>query len=128
MSKATDKQTERALKVRDHENSQHTVICVAELDSDGKPVIRQLASIYVLHSATGGRVRAAIYDPARDRENRWQFGEASGYGYDKLASAIEGMTINGKAIGDHCDGKKRPTVRQMCDLYGWEIIGGHVNL
>jgi hypothetical protein len=44
-----------------------------------------------------------------DEKAGFQRGTASGYGYDKFTAALSGLSIDGHAMSDHCDGTlKRP--------------------
>jgi hypothetical protein len=44
------------------------------------------------------------------RKDGFQYGAASGYGYDKLTAALSGLTIDGHKLTDHC-GDRLPLPR-----------------
>lgn len=48
-----------------------------------------------------GRLQLFVIDSFGDTRT-CQAGYASGYGYDKFAAALSGLTIDGHEMGDHC--------------------------
>ena len=62
-----------------------------------------VATIKVAYPADGaGRLRVFVWDFTVDGAGRIQHGSASGGGYDKLSSALDGMTIAGVKLD--CNG------------------------
>ena len=57
------------------------------------------------HFGGSGVARVDVYQ--KDGSPRQQ-GRAGGYGYDKLTSALSGMTIDGQALTNHCSREGAP--------------------
>ena len=54
-------------------------------------------------AARCAKVRGLLSDKAREQFG-FQYGSASGGGYDKEAAALAGLIIDGHSIADHCGG------------------------
>jgi hypothetical protein len=110
----------------DHKRAQISWVCRPTVDSSGRPCIVRIARIVVVPPADGaGRLYIGVTDWGADSEQPAEqyIGVASGFGYDKRTAALVGAKVGGVELGDHCDHKQRPTLRELCDLNRWEIIG-----
>jgi hypothetical protein len=88
---------------------------------DGK--IDKMTRILTQYPRDGaGRLTVCVSD-WEGGEVRHHIGRASGYGYDKRVAAMSGSYVGGVELGDHCDHKSRPTLRDLCAERGWEVIG-----
>ena len=77
----------------------------------------------------------AHYGNSRVTVNVWdhttggalQTGSASGYGYDKLTSALTGLTIGGVKMSNHCGERIKHTKNNSvtADTFGWDINTDH---
>lgn len=64
------------------------------------------------HFSNGGTVTVNVWGKGSD----FQHGKAGGYGYDKFAAALDGMTIDGHAMTDSCSrlgAPKKPKGRKL---------------
>ena len=94
-------------------------------DDTGAPYIATVATINILYPTDGaGRLRVAVMDHNPSAPTVFQLGSATGYGYDKLAGALDGCKIGGFTLGDHCDRNGNPTLRDLVYREGWTLIGG----
>ena len=119
--------TDKACKLMDHDRVQKTDVLVPIM-REGKPAIHCVASVFVVYPVKGHGERP-LYVSVYDHGNQggvWGCDSATGYGYDKLTAALTGLTIGGFELGNHCDSKKRPTLRVLCDREGWTLAGGHI--
>lgn len=118
-------------KILDHDRAVECWVLAPVLDKDGKPAIDKVARICWVYPRDGaGTLRVAVTDWG----NRTASGEpthfvnkAGGYGYDKRTAALEGCTVGGIELGDHCDSEGRPRLSDLARAKGWMIIGsiGH---
>ncbi len=109
----------RVVKVIDHQNAKVAWVCTVQGDKIVK--IARLAQIW----GRTGTVTVAVSDwgPGGDTyPPAHHISRFGGYGYDKVTAALSGATIGGVALGDHCGDS--PTLGQICDQNGWQIIGG----
>lgn len=124
MKKTTDLSS--IVKIADHKRAETTWICRAAI-VDGKPQIIRMARIVLVYPADGaGTLRGAVTDWGVDgigSEPVHYVGSVGGYGYDKRTALLEGATVGGVELGDHCNGRGKPTLQSACDARGWEIIG-----
>lgn len=103
-----------ALKIRDHKRTERAWVLKHTPER-----IEVLADLYLLRPTDGaGRLRVAVW-----ADCRWQFASCSGCGYDKLTACLAGMTFDGVELGDHCDSKSRPTLKQAAEMRGWTLLG-----
>lgn len=65
------------------------------LNKKGKVV----AKVQAYYADSGG-VLINVFDYTGKHE--FQYGKASGYGYDKFTSALSGLIIDGHTMADHC--------------------------
>lgn len=82
-----------------------------------------LARIYVQYPRDGaGTLRVLVMcDRGPSESIGYYYGEAQGYGYDKLTAALDGCPIPGApsedgegiTLGDHCDHMGDPTLRDL---------------
>lgn len=108
--------------IMDHPRTETTWVLRPILDAKGQPQIDKVARICIQRPADGaGRLKVAVTDwGCRDDGNPTQFiGMASGFGYDKLTAALQGMTVGGVELGDHCDSEGRPTLDTLVHDKGW---------
>lgn len=99
------------------------VVCV----DDGGGRVRTVARIVWAFPKDGaGTLRVAVYDWGADGGTFTgpQVGAASGYGYDKAAAALRGLTVGGVVLGDHCDPHGRPTLSALVAARGWQLLSG----
>jgi len=99
------------------------VVCV----DDGGGRVRTVARlVWALPKDGAGPLRVAVYDWGADGGTFTgpQVGGASGYGYDKSAAALAGLTVGGVVLGNHCDPHNRPTLSALCDARGWQLLSG----
>lgn len=120
-------------KILDHERAVITWVVRPILNPDGTPGIELLTRIAVVYPRDGaGRLRMAVTDwgyPGADVNGPRQFvTHATGFGYDKLTASLEGCTIGGIEVGDHCDSAGRPTAGELCRREGWHVFGDAVRL
>jgi hypothetical protein len=82
--------------------------------------------VWALPKDGAGPLRVAVYDWGTDGETFTgpQVGAAFGYGYDKAAAALCGLTVGGEVLGDHCDHHNRPTLSALCAARGWRLLSG----
>ncbi len=82
--------------------------------------------VWALPKDGAGPIRVAVYDWGVNGETFTgpQIGTASGYGYDKAAAALAGLTVGGETLGDHCDHHNRPTLSALCAARGWQLLSG----
>jgi hypothetical protein len=122
--------TKQTIAILDHKRAVNSYVCVAVVDSDGKPSIERIARITAVFPADGaGKLRLAVTDwgpaeaPFEDGARQYVV-QASGYGYDKLTAALSGTSVGGVELGDHCDSYGRKTLDALCQQKGWEWIKG----
>ena len=74
-----------------------------------------------------GRLTVVVADYSRDFGDRVQTSHAGGFGYDKRTAALDGLTVGGVKLGDHCDSDGDPRLADLCAARGWAILGnaGH---
>lgn len=82
--------------------------------------------VWALPKDGAGALRVVVYDWGADGETYRgpQIGTASGYGYDKAAAALAGLTVGGEVLGDHGDTRNRPTLSALCAARGWQLLSG----
>lgn len=109
------------IKILDHNRAQTAWVVRAE----GDKIIRMARLVRVKPRDGAGRLRVAVTDWGRngDEPARQFVGHAGGGGYDKLTAAMVGATVGDFFLGDHCDHAGRPTLNQLCQREGWEVIG-----
>ena len=113
------------VKILDHDRTVCRWVVRPALDGNGKPCIVTLARIAVQFPRDGaGTMRVAVTDWGVPDDAAQFVGIAGGYGYDKLTAALEGATVGGVELGDHCDSKRRPTLSKLCDREVWQIFQG----
>lgn len=109
----------RVVKIVDHDHGKIAWVCGVR---EGKIVrIARLAQIW----GRTGSVTVATTDWGAGGDTYPPFhhiSRAGGYGCDKVTSALCGATIGGVTLGDH--GGESPTIGQVCEKNGWEIVGG----
>jgi hypothetical protein len=96
-----------------HPRAEVSHILRAELDTNGRPFINQVARLVVVYPRDGaGRMYVGLTTWADGtHETIHQVDSATGYGYDKLTAAMSGMVLCGIELGDHSDHKGRPILR-----------------
>lgn len=120
------------VKILDHDRAVVTWVVRPILNPDGTPGIERLTRIAVIYPKDGaGRLRMAITDWGLDSAHHGRHPlhfvtSCTGFGYDKLTAAIEGCTIGGVEVGDHCDSAGRPTAAELCRREGWHVFGDAV--
>lgn len=118
MTTATEKQIRTMMY---HSRARTSWVVCPVANGNGTARINQLARIVVVYPLDGaGRLRVLISDwgPHGNDPVRHQYGSASGYGYDKLGAATDGMTIGGEVMNH--DGDYLPhTIRRM----GFRVFG-----
>jgi len=111
-----------------HDRARTSWICRAGLSSDGKPEICRIARIVVVPPRDGaGRLYVGVTDWGTDgtAHSPVHFvNMATGYGYDKRTAALEGATVGGFTLGNHCNRNGCLTLSALCNREGWEEIGG----
>lgn len=71
-------------------------------------ILKKDKVIAKVHAHFGGsRVVVNIYNWGKGTEDCFQKGSASGYGYDKLTSALSGLIIDGISLNNHCGTDKK---------------------
>lgn len=112
-------------KLMDHKRHETTWV-LAPVLRDGKPEIEMVARIVCVYPADGaGRLRVAVTDWRKrdDGDPAHYMASAGGYGYDKRTACLDGCTVGGFTLGDHCDSNGDPTLSILCHREGWMIIG-----
>ncbi len=113
------------VKILDHDRTASRWVVRPALDGNGKPHIVTIARIAVQYPRDGaGVLRVAVTDWGATDGPAQFAGRAGGYGYDKLTAALDGATVGGFELGDHCDSKQRPTLDALCNREGWQIFCG----
>lgn len=108
---------ESVLSLRDNPNSQTVYVVKATLDSKGKPVVKRLANVYILKSASNLRVKVGVQSWEND-DVSWYYGAAVGGGYDKISAALSGCVFHGHKLND---GDK--TLASVAYENEWTILG-----
>jgi hypothetical protein len=119
------------VKLLDHPHASVTWI-VRPILKDGKLDIERVARIVAVHPRDGaGRLRIGITDwwrlvdhPVYGKGYPSHYvASASGFGYDKITACLDGMTIAGFEVGDHCNGRGVPTPRELVNREGLHVFG-----
>lgn len=118
------------VKILNHDRVSVTWIARAVLLPDGKPGIERIARVAVVYPKDGaGRLRMAVTDWSKRSttgEPSHYVSSANGCGYDKLTAALDGCTLGGFEVGDHCNGRGVPTPGELVRREGWEVFGSDV--
>lgn len=118
------------MKILDHDRCETTWIARAVLRSDGTPRIERIARVAVVYPRDGaGRLRMAVTDWGKldAHGSPAQYVSAvSGFGYDKLTAALDGCTLGGFEVGDHCNSRGAPTPGELVAREGWSVFGNAV--
>ena len=94
---------------------------VVKTGSDGTPEV--VARVYIITPTDGAnRLWVAVQDYDHPEGPRSFVGYADGYGYDKTTAALAGATVGGVVLGDHCNGKGRPRIDDLCRQRGWLYV------
>jgi hypothetical protein len=113
----------------DHPRASTTWIARAIIGKNGQPEIERLTRIVWIPPRDGaGRLRVCVTDwNQRDAHGdpSHYIAAASGFGYDKLTAALDGCTIGGFKVGDHCNGDGLPTPRELVQREGWAVFGDY---
>lgn len=106
-------------RVADHENTQIAWVCRPE----GDKIVR-MAQISVLWGRTGSvSILVRSWGESGQEPCVFHYGKAGGYGYNKVAAALEGANVAGVVVTAH----GANSLSSVCDQRGWSIIGGNVS-
>lgn len=120
---------DRVVELLNHKRAEITWLCRPGVRDDGQPCIVRMARIVAVYPIDGaGRLRVAVTDwgESGNGDPVHFYATASGCGYDKLTAAIDGCTLGGIKVGDHCNRDGFPTwknVPRVKEAEGWEFIG-----
>ncbi len=110
-------------RVLDHDRATSNHVVGVEYDGAvARPrVIARIVTQYPKDGA--GVLKVVVYDfgDGTDPQHSTQrfYATAGGCGYDKLAACLDGMTIGGVEVGNHCDSAGHPTLDELCRKMGW---------
>lgn len=126
MSKSTAPTIDQVAAILNHDRTRVAWVCAVV---DGK--IAKIARILTRYPRDGaGRLTVCVSDwgptGQSDGGPKHYIGHAGGFGYDKFTACTEGATVGGIELGDHCDHKGRPILREVCRANGWEVIGDDI--
>lgn len=107
MAKNTEPSISQVVAILDHKRTKVGYVVAPHIGEDGRASVEIVARIAALYPVDGaGRLTVAVTDWGRPGATvyppRQFIGRASGYGYDKRAAALDGATVGGVALGDHC--------------------------
>lgn len=94
-------------------------------------VIERIAQVIIVHPPSGHGERPLhvgvvdFLNKDADGSPARFINSANGYGYDKLAAAMSGMSVGGITLGDHCDPSGAPLLETLCNKMGWTWIRGY---
>lgn len=124
MSKKKDPTLDDVLKVVEHKRASVGWVVGAK---DSKVIrIARIAMVWPEDGA--GRLRVAVTDwgeEGKDYPPRHYVSSASGGNYDKLTAALDGATVGGVTLGNHCDPAGDPRLEDLCHSRGWEWVRGY---
>jgi len=116
------RQDEAIRRVLDHDRATSNHV-VGIVDDE----IRVIARIVTQYPKDGaGTLKVVVYDFGDGSDPRHEtrrfYATAGGYGYDKLAACLDGMTIGDVEVGNHCDPDGHPTLDVLCRQRGWAYL------
>ena len=118
------------VKMLDHPRASITWIARPVQKEDGTLTIERLARVAVVYPRDGaGRLRMIVTDWGKLDEQHTPAhyqSSANGFGYDKLTAAMDGCTIGGFEVGDHCNGRGVPTPGELVRRENWHVFGSDV--
>ena len=114
-------------EILDHDRAVECWVLAPVLDKNGQPAIDKIARICWVYPRDGaGTLRVAVTDWGKrtpSGEPAHYINKAGGYGYDKRTAALDGCTVGGVELGDHCDPGGKPRLTELARSKGWMIIG-----
>ena len=108
--------TAQMRRVMDHDNAQRAFV-VALVEGS----IQEIARVYILRSKSG-RVQVVVLNYGYGLSlQSLHYGDAGGWGYDKLTAALAGARIGDVVLSDH--GRDGAGLHDAAYANGWRCFG-----